>query len=375
MSHSPQLAQEVVERLVANYQTLHVNLHRPERAFEFLENETQRIHESLETARIALEEFKNATGILESTQQRTVLIERIAKLKSDILLSEATEAALRTEVEKLAEELTEMPASIAMSETVGAGNEGADGMRQELFRLEVERENLASRFTEAHPRMKEIERQLKQAKSLLQTAESQRKESVIGPNRIHQETAIVYEQKRSLLAAEQVRLLKTKTQLAESEVALREFTANERKFAELDRNVEILEANYRKYFANLEQVRIDTKMKNQEFSNVGVAQPATLNLKPSSPDKLINFVAAIFLGTTGGLGLAVFLEYLNPSLSSDVDVEVASGTDVIIRIPEMGHEQLAFGNARPSKVVFTQLDFGSRIRVPISDSTIVNEHA
>ncbi len=168
MSHSPQLAQEVVERLVANYQTLHVNLHRPERAFEFLENETQRIHESLETARIALEEFKNATGILESTQQRTVLIERIAKLKSDILLSEATEAALRTEVEKLAEELTEMPASIAMSETVGAGNEGADGMRQELFRLEVERENLASRFTEAHPRMKEIERQLKQAKSLLQ---------------------------------------------------------------------------------------------------------------------------------------------------------------------------------------------------------------
>ncbi len=145
-----------------------------------------------------------------------------------------------------------------------------------------------------------------------------------------------------MLAAEQVRLLKTKTQLAESEVALREFTANERKFAELDRNVEILEANYRKYFANLEQVRIDTKMKNQEFSNVGVAQPATLNLKPSSPDKLINFVAAIFLGTTGGLGLAVFLEYLNPSLSSDVDVEVASGTDVIIRIPEMGHEQLAF---------------------------------
>lgn len=365
-SYSPQLAQEVVDRLITNYQTQHVNLHRPPHAFEFLENETQRIQHSLDLARIALEDFKNETGILESTQQRTVLIDRIAKLKSDLLVSESTEAALRTEVQELADGLKEMPENIAMSETVGAGNEGADGMRQELFRLEVQRENLAAKYTKSHPALRQIEEQLKQARSLLQIAEGKRKESIVGPNRIHQDTAVAFEQKRSMLAAEQARLVKISAQIKEAEETLRLFTANERKFAELDRNVEVLEANYRKYFSNLEQARIDTKMKSQEFSNVGVAQPATLNLKPSSPNKLINFLAALFLGTAGGLGLAVFMEYLNPSVSSDEDIEQAIGAGVIAWVPELTEQQMAILRNRNPTLGTTRVDTSARVGVQIA---------
>lgn len=365
-SYSPQLAQEVVDRLITNYQTQHVNLHRPPHAYEFLENETQRIQQSLDLARIALEDFKNETGILESTQQRTVLIDRIAKLKSDLLVSESTEAALRTEVQELADGLKEMPENIAMSETVGAGNEGADGMRQELFRLEVQRENLAAKYTKSHPALRQIEEQLKQARSLLQIAEGKRKESIVGPNRIHQDTAVAFEQKRSMLAAEQARLVKISAQIKEAEETLRLFTANERKFAELDRNVEVLEANYRKYFSNLEQARIDTKMKSQEFSNVGVAQPATLNLKPSSPNKLINFLAALFLGTAGGLGLAVFMEYLNPSVSSDEDIEQAIGAGVIAWVPELTEQQMAILRNRNPTLGTTRVDTSARVGVQIA---------
>lgn len=367
-SYSPQLAKEVVERLVTNYQIQHVNLHRPPRAFEFLENETLRIQQSLELARIALEKFKNETGILESTQQRTVLIDRKAKLEADLLLSESTEAALRTEVQELADGLNEMPANIAMAETVGAGNEGADGMRQELFRLEVQRENLAAKFTQDHPFLIQVEEQLKQTKTLLQNAETQRKESIVGPNRIHQDTAVTFQQKKSMHAAEQTRLAKLKTQIKAAEDALRLFTANERKFAELDRNVEVLEANYRKYFANLEQARIDTKMKSQEFSNVGVAQPATLNLKPTSPNNLINFLAAIFLGTIGGVGLAVFMEYLNPSVSSDEDIEQSIGAGVIAWVPEMTAHQLASTRNRTQCLGITRGD--PSVSVGASDTQV-----
>ncbi|TWT96471.1 GumC family protein [Neorhodopirellula pilleata] len=339
-SYSPQLAQEVVDHLIANYQTQHVNLHRPPRAFEFLEVETLRIQESLDQARRDLEDFKNETGILESTQQRTVLIDRLAKLRLDLLVAESTEAALKTEVHELTEGLKGMPENISMSETVGAGNEGADGMRQELFRLEVLRESLAAKYTDSHPALKQIEKQLRETKSLFTNAESVRKESIIGPNRIHQDTAVTLEQKRSMLAAEQARVAKLQAQLDEMESTLHLFTANERRFAELDRNVDVLEANYRKYFANLEQARIDTKMKSQEFSNVGIAQAATLNLKPSAPNKLINLIAAIFLGTVGGVGLAVFLEYLNPSVSSEEDIEQAAGAGVIAWVPELTADQL-----------------------------------
>ncbi len=347
VAYSPELARDVVDRLVASYQTQHVNLHRPAQAFEFLEEETSRIEQELTKARIALECFKNETGTLESSQQRTILIERLAKLKQDLLMAETTEAVLRTEVEKLTLGLSQTSEKVTMSETIGAGNEGADGMRQELFRLEVLREQLAAKFTPNHPNTKRIEEQLQQAKSLLEAEENKRKESIVGPNRVYQETAVALEHKKPLLAAEETRVRKLKEQIGELSQTLHTFTANERKFAELERNVDVLEANYRKYFSNLEQARIDTKMKAQELSNIGIAQPATLNLKPHSPSNLINFGAAVFLGLVGGVGLAVFLEFLKLSRVEDVDAEVSTSRKVLARIPVLTVAQLSKGFQRP----------------------------
>lgn len=344
VSHSPELAQAVVDRLVSVYQTHHVNLHRPPHAFEFLEQETRRIETQLTEARIALEDFKNETGILESAQQRTVLIEQLAKLKQDLLMAETNEAALRTEVNQLVEGLGRMQESITMSETVGAGNEGADGMRQELFRLEVLREQSASKFTSNHPIAKQIEEQLNKAKTLLESEEAKRRESIIGPNRVYQETSVALEQKKPALAAEETKVQTLRSQIEVLGSTLHKFNSNERTFAELERNVDVLEANYRKYFANLEQARIDTKMKSEEFSNIGIAQPATLNLKPHSPNNLINFGAAIFLGVVGGLGFAVFAEYLNPALVIDQDIEQSTGFRVIARIPVLSSDQLDLGS-------------------------------
>lgn len=342
VSYSPELAQEVVDRLVGFYQTQHVNLHRPPQAFEFLERETQRIEEELTKARLALECFKNETGILESGQQRTILIDRIAKLKQDLLIAETNEAVLRTEVDQLKKGLSQMSEKITMSETVGAGNEGADGMRQELFRLEVQREQMAAKFTANHPSTKRIEEQLQQAKSLLEAEESKRRESIVGPNRIYQETAVALEQKKPMLAAEETKVKKLREQIVELTGTLHDFTANERKFAELERNVDVLEGNYRKYFTNLEQARIDTKMKTQEFSNIGVAQPATLNLKPHSPSNLINFSIAVFLGAAGGIGLAVFLEFVQASKQNEPSSSEPNDLrkKVIARIPTLSNEEL-----------------------------------
>ncbi|MFN3193520.1 MAG: GumC family protein [Aureliella sp.] len=339
-SYSPELAQDVVGRIVSHYQTQHVNLHRPPRAFEFLEEETERIQIELDTARVALEDFKNQTGILESTQHRTVLIERIAKLQADLLMSESNAAALDVEVRRLEDGLGRMSETTTMAVTVGAGNEGVDGMRQELYRLEVQREQLASKYTDDHPFIQQIEEQVQEAKTILAAAEADRRESIQGPNQVYQETSVALEQKRPKLAAELAKADILRLQISEFTDKLDEFTANERTFARLDRNVEVLEANYRKYFANLEQARIDTKMKAQEFSNVGIAQPATLNLKPASPNKLVNLCAAIVLGIMGGVGYAVFAEYLSLSRDSEETYELALARSNPARRIEAGSEEI-----------------------------------
>ena len=56
--------------------------------------------------------------------------------------------------------------------------------------------------------------------------------------------------------------------------------------AQLEREANLLDTNYRRYSENLEQARIDESLEAQRISNITVAQPATFNPKPASPKKL-----------------------------------------------------------------------------------------
>ena len=89
-------------------------------------------------------------------------------------------------------------------------------------------------------------------------------------------------------------------------------------------------------------------------------------MKPSSPNKLINFLAALFLGTAGGLGLAVFMEYLNPSVSSDEDIEQAIGAGVIAWVPELTEQQMAILRNRNPTLGTTRVDTSARVGVQIA---------
>jgi hypothetical protein len=76
-------------------------------------------------------------------------------------------------------------------------------------------------------------------------------------------------------------------------------------------------------------------MRSEELSNIGIAQPATLNPKPSSPVIILNFLAAIVLGITGGLAYAVVAEYMNPY--QDEKSEPQLGTQVSVRQETFTH--------------------------------------
>lgn len=310
-SYSPELSQLLVAALVEGYVQQHVHLHRAPGAYEFLASETARIEESLLQRQADLEQFKNETGILSSDLQRAVLIQRISHLEAELLQTESEAAALETEVASLELGLASMSSTETTARTVGAGNEGVDGMRQELFKLEMAREAQAAKYTSDHPRMRVIEQQTSEAKQILSVVETDRVASVEGPSKVHQETKVTLLQKRPALAAIQAKRNKLLQQIETFNNALDKFTHSETQFAKLDREIAILDSTYRKYVSNLEQAKIDAKMESENFSNVGIAQPASLNLKPHSPNKLINLLAALVLGSCGGCGLAVMLEYFS----------------------------------------------------------------
>lgn len=114
---------------------------------------------------------------------------------------------------------------------------------------------------------------------------------------------------------------------------LEDLRSNERKYIFLQRRVETLDENYRRYLASLEQARIAQTLESQEISNVSVMQKPTYIIEPISQGRKKVLAVGIFLGIVGGIGLAFFLEYISHKVRSIEDVEKRLSLHSIATIP------------------------------------------
>src|SRR5271163_938006 len=81
-------------------------------------------------------------------------------------------------------------------------------------------------------------------------------------------------------------------------------------------------------------------------SNIRIVDPALVPTAPSRPQKSRNIMLALLVGLVGGIGLAIFREYLDNTVKSPDDIESLTGLPslaVVPSVPEMNgaHGRLA----------------------------------
>jgi len=69
----------------------------------------------------------------------------------------------------------------------------------------------------------------------------------------------------------------------------------------------------------------------KEISLVSIVDPARVPNTPAKPNKMLNVLLAVLVGLMGGVGIAFFFEYLDPSIKSSEEVEAQLG------MPFLGH--------------------------------------
>ena len=68
----------------------------------------------------------------------------------------------------LKDQLKSLPENQVTEQTVGMSNEAADGMRQQLYALQIREQELATKFTDDHPQLEQVRRQIAEAKTVLE---------------------------------------------------------------------------------------------------------------------------------------------------------------------------------------------------------------
>src|ERR1700683_2415045 len=95
------------------------------------------------------------------------------------------------------------------------------------------------------------------------------------------------------------------------------------------------ESNKQLYDGLLQKLKEATITAGLRSSNIRVVDPALAPGSPSRPQKARNIMLAFLIGLVGGVGLALFREYLDNTVKSPDDIEALTGLPSLAVVPAM----------------------------------------
>jgi len=336
----PHRARAIVSTITEVCRDEHLRLNHTEGSFDFFAQQTNLLERELATASEKLRDAKNEFELVSVESERKLLDTELGVVTEELLLTEAALETSKAKAEALRERLGQLADRLVMEEESGFSNEAADGMRQQLYSLEIREGELIARYAEDHPFVVAIRKQIDDVKRIIEAEDPERMHSVTGVNPVYQQlqAAMVDEQAvAASLAAKTVPLLAKKADL---DGRLQRLNNEEVLLAQLERQVQLLDAKYRTYSEYREQSRIDQELQAERISNINVVQAATLMEKPVRPKKGVMLGLGLLMATAGALGIAVLAEYVDHSFTTSTEVEEKLGLPVLMAIPNVPRREL-----------------------------------
>jgi uncharacterized protein involved in exopolysaccharide biosynthesis len=337
---SPQVSQQIVAKLIDFYLDQHVSMNRTPRAHQFLMEQASALKARLAGEEDQLRSLKNSTGLASPAEQRQNLVLRTGRLEDELKMSEAMAAAATAEIRALSQRLDGMSPTQVNSAEGGYPNMAADGMRQQLYALQLKEKDLASRVTDEHVELKFVREQIESSKKVLDSLEPSKTHTTVGPNRNYQDLRLTQIRQEAVLASLRAKSATLQTQLAAAQKEMRILNGNEMRIAQIQRDIQILEGSYRKYADSLEQARIDESLERERISNINIAEAPTLNHEPVRPKALLTMFLGLAAGLFGGLCLALAVEYFDHSLKTSEEIERRLSLPVLVSIPQANGRHL-----------------------------------
>lgn len=331
---SPHLARRVLQTIVEIYPEEYLRVHRNRQSFEFFTDQQELLRAQLDEAAAKLRDAKNKMGLASIEGARTTLEQQLHEIKLEQLRCEQEIATASARIADLQMQLDRIPEQqVATLKKVP--NQGADLLRNQLYSLQVQQQDLLARYNEAHPLVMAISAQVEEAEKVVTDQVEQREEVTRQINPIHRQLSLDLKQEQSRLAGMKSRLAALAEQHTVALKSLRELNEFDVQLAELSREEQLRRDKYMQYAENLEQARIDQQLADDRISNVSIAQEPTLSEKPVSPRKLMVALASVMLALAGTATLVMASESLHRDEASDAE----NGESFNVHLNGHGHEE------------------------------------
>jgi uncharacterized protein involved in exopolysaccharide biosynthesis len=334
--HDPKLAAIVVNELTESYMEHYLKVYKSEQSDDFYQRQADFLKNRLGQNEENLKTLKIRHNITSLEEQQELLLTKASDLRSELNNTLSQETETRNRIKELRKQLTQIP------ETIPQEAESADNpylintLETRLVELQLKEKELLTKYTEESRLVQNVRDEIWVVKNKLdEQGEKKYESSRTGINVTHQEMQAALLRNQAELKALKAKVFTQRSQLKEYQAELGNFNQVEAQYKRLVQEIELNRKNYQTYLEKLENSRISEAMDAAKIASVRLIEPAKPPLEPISPNKKLNLFIAIVFGIFGGLGLALFMEYLNDSLERPEDIEKVLNVPVLTSIPKL----------------------------------------
>lgn len=306
-ANSPELARDVVTKLIEEVRQAHMRVHRTTGSQEFFAAQVGHLQTKLVQLERELRDVKNTSGVASLTIQRDLKLEQVHDLERSLLKAESTLSATTAEMKAHQTSLQKLPENITTDETTGMPHSKIAAMREKLFELQIQEKEILSKYTPLHPHAVAMRDEVAAIEHLLKE-EPPESQVTKGRNTAHVEIQLASLKTESSAASLQAEAATLRKQLEPARQDIQHFNNKEVEIARLEREIALDSANYKKYSEALEQARIDNELELRNISNLNVLQPASYSITPSRPRPIFNLGIGLLAAMASSVVVGLLLE-------------------------------------------------------------------
>jgi uncharacterized protein involved in exopolysaccharide biosynthesis len=327
---SPEKAQRTVSELVALFLEEHLRVNSASGSYEFFAAQAEEVQRQLTEEQTRLEETKNQFGLASIEGRRTILEEQIGQIEQFRNQNWNGLLAARAKIDALQGTASDLPDAIVNQIAEGLPEEAANSQRQRLYILQKREQELLLKYADNHPELIVVRKQIRDAQSAF---------AVENPDRAQATSSFLLAE---LVSEKGLRAQSDSLdqQLARLHDEVNKLNKQEVQIVDLERNIKILDTKYGSYVENLEQSRIERALERDSITNISVIQPASLELKPTSPKTALTLAGGLMFAALGALALAFLSDQLDPTLRSSRQVELCLQAPVLLTMPRKSRRKL-----------------------------------
>lgn len=337
-AYTPQLAYVMVSKLIDFYLKQRKEIYTISGSYDFFNTQIESIQKNIVAIEDSLSKLKECISGAYLDAGRVMLIDEIGSLKGEIKSTDVKISVSKGKVKELQGMLNNLPEMIEMGRTAGIDNEVFIQLRQTLDNLQLNEQELLSKYVEDSPIIKHLLENIRQRKAeiiaSLSAEDSTSTRVVVGVNETLRELETNLFAEKMNLSSLQVQSEVLRVQLGEVQKDLYTLDKNEPTILKLERDRTVLIKNFTEYTNKREQARINQVLQDQQNSNISIIQSPKLPIEKSGPKKRRNVFAGFFFAFFGSIGLAFVLEYLDNTIKNPEDVRKKLNLDTLVVIAD-----------------------------------------